>query len=257
MSKSKRVICEKDEKFVYIPIIESLKQILTNGRISGMVLRKPKCCDKGVFYDVQDGSIYQDDKYFEEHENTLCIVLYHDELEVCNPLGSNAGVHKLDMYYFTIANLCPKFRSKRCAVHLFAIANADLVKKYSIDTIMQPLLDDLNVLYRGCNMIVDGVEKVIHGKVLMCTGDTLGQHYWGGYKKVLEQRFRSVVTVNVHLNKCKQTSLKKRLLYAQKRHTVLSAMPLNRHQLHLFRKIYKQLMGLHEEVYFASYLHLM
>ena len=188
--KSNRVIYEKDEKFVYIPILESLKQILTNSRISKMVLRKPKCCDKDVFYDVQDGSIYQDDKYFEEHENTLCIVLYHDELEVCNPLGSNAGVHKLDMYYFTIANLCPKFRSKRCAIHLFAIANADLVKKYSIDTIMQPLLDDLNVLYRGCNMIVDGVEKIIHGKVLMCTGDTLGQHYWGGYKEGVGAAFQ-------------------------------------------------------------------
>ena len=124
MSKSKRVICEKDKKFVYIPILESLKQILTNGRISEMVLRKPKCCEKGVFYDVQDGSIYKNDKYFKEHENTLCIVLYHDELEVCNLFGSNAGVHMLDMYYFTIANLCPKFRSKRCAVHLFAIANA-------------------------------------------------------------------------------------------------------------------------------------
>ena len=117
-------------------MLESLKEILTNERISGMILRKPKCCGKSVFYDVQNGSIYQNDKYFQEHRNILCIVLYHDELEVCNPLGSNAGVHKLDMFYYTIANLCPKFRSKRCAVHFFAIAYADLVKKYSIDTIM-------------------------------------------------------------------------------------------------------------------------
>ena len=102
---------------------------------------------------------------------------------MCNPLGSNAGVHKLDMYYYTIANLSPKFRSKRCAVHLFAIANADLVKKYGIDTIMKPLVDDLNMLYKGYKMEINGVEKVIHGKVLICAGDTLGQHYWGGYKE--------------------------------------------------------------------------
>ena len=101
---------------------------------------------------------------------------------MCNPLGSNAGVQKLDMYYYTIANLCPKFRSKHCAIHLFAIANADLVKKYGINIIMQPLVDNLNILYRGCNMEFNSVEKVIYGKVL-CAGDTLGQHCWGGYKE--------------------------------------------------------------------------
>ncbi|XP_028417997.1 uncharacterized protein LOC114542721 [Dendronephthya gigantea] len=183
INSGKRLISEKSEKFVYIPILESIKQILSNKRISTILLKKPKCCQDGVLYDVHDGLLYQSDHYFDEHENTLCIVLYHDELEVCNPLGSNAGVHKLDMYYFTIANLCPKFRSKCCAVHLFAIANADLVKKYGINTVMQPVIDDLNILYQGCKMEINGVEKVIHGKVLLCAGDTLGQHYLGGFKE--------------------------------------------------------------------------
>ena len=190
MKKGKMQICEQEETFVYIPILESLKQMLSNKRISSLVLKKPKCCAGGVFHDIQDGCIYQNDKYFDEHENALCIVLYHDELEVCNPLGSNAGTHKLDMYYYTIANLCPKYRSKRCAVRLFAIANADLVKKYGIDYIMQPLVDDLNTLYAGYHMNISGVDKVIYGKVLMCTGDTLGQHYWGGFKEGVGAAFQ-------------------------------------------------------------------
>ena len=188
--KGKMRICEQDETFVYIPILESLKQILSNKRISSLVLKKPNCCAEGAFHDVQDGCIYQNDDYFEEHENALCIVLYHDELEVCNPLGSNAGTHKLDVYYYTIANLCPKYRSKRCAIRLFAIANADLVKKYGIDCIMQPLVDDLNTLYAGCNMNINGVDKIIYGKVLMCTGDTLSQHYWGGFKEGVGAAFQ-------------------------------------------------------------------
>ena len=96
--------------------------------------------------------------YFKKHENALCIILYHDELEVCNSLGSNAGVNKLDMYYYTVANLCPKFRSKHCAVHLFAIANADLLKKYGINAIMNPLVDDLNTLYKGCKMEINSMK---------------------------------------------------------------------------------------------------
>ena len=59
----KRVFTEKSERFVYIPILESLKQILTNNRMSTMILRKPKRCDTGVFYDVQDGLFYQNDDY--------------------------------------------------------------------------------------------------------------------------------------------------------------------------------------------------
>jgi hypothetical protein len=87
-----RVIYEKEENFIYIPILESLKQMLSNERISSMVMRKPKCCNHGVFYDIQDGKIYQDDEYFKQHENALSLVLYHDELEVCNPIGNNAGI---------------------------------------------------------------------------------------------------------------------------------------------------------------------
>ena len=179
----KRIICEKDETFIYIPILKSLQQLLSNKRIASMVLEKPKCCHPGVYYDIHDGKIYKDDDYFDNHENTMSLILYHDELEVANPLGSRAGVHKLDMYYYSMGNISPKFRSKRCAVRLFAIANADLVKKYGIDCIMKPLVDDLQLLYEGYTFEVGGIEKVIHGKVLMCNGDTLGQHYWGGYKE--------------------------------------------------------------------------
>jgi hypothetical protein len=32
-------------------------------------------------------------------------------------------------------------------------------------------------------MTVDGIEKIVFGKVLVCAGDTLGQHLWGWYKE--------------------------------------------------------------------------
>ena len=123
----KLVISEKDETFIYIPILESLKQLLSNKRIAAIILRKPKLCEAGVMYDICDGSIYQNDEYSKEHPDALVLILYHDKLEVCNPLGSKAGTHKVDMFYYTVANLGPKFRSKVAAVRLLAIANANLV----------------------------------------------------------------------------------------------------------------------------------
>ena len=103
------------------------------------------------------------------------IVLYHDELEVYNPLGGNAGVHKVDMFYFCVGNLDPKFCSKHCAARLLAIANAALVKKYGIESILQPVIQDLAQLNEGVVMNVNGAKRVFHGKVVICAGDMLGQ----------------------------------------------------------------------------------
>lgn len=181
--KHKLVIDEKDETFIYIPIIESLNQLLSNKRIAAVMLRKPTLCEDGVLYDICDGCMYRNDEYFKEHPDALVLILYHDELEVCNPLGSRAGTHKVDMFYYTVANLGPRFRSKVAAVRLLAIANANLVKRYGIESIMNPIIQDINILYSGVQMWINGVERPVFGKVLSCNGDTLGQHLWGGYKE--------------------------------------------------------------------------
>ena len=48
----KRSICEQNETFIYIPILKSLQQLLSNKRITSMVLEKPKYCQPGVYREV-------------------------------------------------------------------------------------------------------------------------------------------------------------------------------------------------------------
>ena len=180
---AKMIIQQKEECFIYIPILKSIEQMLSNSRIKSFILKAPSFCEKDIYYDICDGSLFRNDNYFKEHRTALSIILYHDELEVCNPLGSNAGVHKIDMFYYTLGNLTPKFRSKHCAVRLLAIANANLVKKYGIDKILSPIISDLKDLHDGVIMDFNNKEVEMFGKVLICTGDTLGQHLWGGFKE--------------------------------------------------------------------------
>lgn len=71
----KRVISEKDECFTYIPLLESLQQLLSNERISTIILREPTPCQPGLFYDICDGKVYQNDEYFQQHKDALMIVL--------------------------------------------------------------------------------------------------------------------------------------------------------------------------------------
>lgn len=180
--KNKRVLVTKEECFIYIPFLDSLAQLFSNKRIAKLIFKKPYHSDTEIFYDICDGEFFKNDTLFKNHEDALIILIYHDALEVCNPLGSHAGVHKLDMFYYTLGNLNPKFRSKRCAIRLLGIVNSKLVKKYGYNAILKPMIRDIKKLENGESMHVAGKERKVFGKVVSCAGDTEGQHEWGGFK---------------------------------------------------------------------------
>jgi len=47
--------------------------------------------------DYCDASFIKNDPYFQDNENALQLVLYFDEVEVCDALASHRGQHKLGM----------------------------------------------------------------------------------------------------------------------------------------------------------------
>ena len=52
-------------------------------------------CQSEVLSDFCDGSYYRSHQLFSTHANALQIMLYYDDIEVCNPLGSHTKKHKL------------------------------------------------------------------------------------------------------------------------------------------------------------------
>ena len=42
-----------------------------------------------------DGSLFESHTLFQAFPDALQLIIYFDELEVCNPLGSHSGIHKL------------------------------------------------------------------------------------------------------------------------------------------------------------------
>lgn len=46
------------------------------------------------------------------------------------------------------------------------------------------------MLYDGYQIEINGNQTTIFGKLLMCTGDTLGQHLWGGFKEGVGAAFQ-------------------------------------------------------------------
>ena len=50
------------------------------------------------------------------------------------------------MFYFTLANIHPKFRSKLRGIQLLALCKQKYLKTYGINAILHPLIEDIKKL---------------------------------------------------------------------------------------------------------------
>lgn len=176
----KRLICEQDDTMVYIPILDSPQQLLLNSKIADIITTPHQTCKEGFLFDICDSERIKNNSIFIEHPNGLQIILYHDEIEVCNPLGTHVGKHKIDLYYYTLGNIGPKYRSKLCAIRLLAIVKAKDVSMYRQNKTLTPIINDLHTLANGYTFVVSGHPMELFSGVVSCLGDTKGQQQWGG-----------------------------------------------------------------------------
>ena len=65
-----------------------------------MVFRVKKEHNEDVFYDIYDAMLYKNDAFFSGKDHTLELIIYHDDLEVCNPRGSKTRKHKNDVLLY-------------------------------------------------------------------------------------------------------------------------------------------------------------
>ncbi len=81
----------------YFSLAESLAVIIQKYK---SVLNYCQSCFNGIeFINFKFG------KYYVSVEgDPLCLQIYYDDIEVCNPLGAKAKIHKLAMFYYIISN---------------------------------------------------------------------------------------------------------------------------------------------------------
>ena len=113
--------------------------------------------------DYCDGILFKQHPLYSIESHALQIILYYDELELYNPLGTSAKIHKIGkldvnkcvpnitlLYYrgilLSVGNLSPKFRSSLNSIHLISIAKSSVIQKYGPDKILQPFMADIKEL---------------------------------------------------------------------------------------------------------------
>ncbi|KAK3909765.1 ERO1-like protein alpha, partial [Frankliniella fusca] len=119
------------------------------------------------------------------HPDACRIVLYYDDAEVCDPIGSASGRHKLGMFYIFLENVGPCHRQRLELISLLLVVDSALLKcetggGLGIDLILEEIVDDLKKLENGVTL-QNG--KILYATVIACIGDNLGCHTVAGLKE--------------------------------------------------------------------------
>jgi len=135
-----------------------------------------------MLHDFTDGRMWQNSTVNLDSGMYVRIHLYSDEFELCNPLGSRRGEHKVCAFYFLVGNLETKYWSSLSNIHLAMLCKYKHVKNIGYKKILEPLLDDIRVLEtEGIVVAIDSIEHRIFGTVVTLSGDNLTSHMLGGF----------------------------------------------------------------------------
>lgn len=59
-------------------------------------------------------------------------------------------IYILALFYYTLANFEPKYRSTLRSIQLIAVVTQPLLKEYGFKRILQPFIDDMNKMRDVC-----------------------------------------------------------------------------------------------------------
>ncbi|XP_064389680.1 uncharacterized protein LOC135337642 [Halichondria panicea] len=173
---------EVEAKGYYIDLWESLKSLLSNPAVREEIIGKSHVSTDGISCAISVmGTLLRNILHvFRAHPDGL---QYHDDIEVCNPLGTSAGVHKLGVFYYTLGNIRPVFRSSLQAIQLLGVAKSSDMNQSARDILLRNFVQCMKLLStdEGYRLELDSGVVVLHGAVVCLCGDIPASNFLGGF----------------------------------------------------------------------------
>nr|XP_054757254.1 uncharacterized protein LOC129263367 [Lytechinus pictus] len=139
-----------------------------------------------ILQDFQDGELCK--SHLNIYGHKVLLLIYGDDVEVCNPLGSRK--HKIGLMYFTIKSLPRKYTSALEHIYLLAVYNNNDAKAYGMDQILRPIINDLKSLESdGIDIETDVFSGNIRFGVAQVVGDNMGVHGLLGFVESFSANF--------------------------------------------------------------------
>lgn len=165
----------------YIPIEKVIAAVMHSNSVLNCI-ENNHCSNDDIMRDFCDGSYIRNSEYFQRNSEALQIIMFYDDAEFCNPIGHRTKKHSMGLFYWTLGNLPPSCRSTYSSIFLLAVAKTKHLKKWGIGNLLVDFLGTLQRLDQGITVNINGLEKIIHGRLVAAPCDSLGSAFLGGYK---------------------------------------------------------------------------
>ena len=179
-------ILEKKRVGYIIRLQDSLQSLLQMPEVWQQV---NSCHDSSDEFmrDMCDGDYVRSHPIFARNRKALQLVVNTDDLEVVNPLGSHVKKHKVTMFYYSIANIRPDYRSRLHVIQLLAVAKTKDLRANDCKCerlLLQDFIDTVNKLSGGgIEMVLHGSKQLVEGALVAVCADTLAAQWIGGFKE--------------------------------------------------------------------------
>lgn len=126
------------------------------------------------------------------------LVLYYDDFEVLNPLGSHAGCYKIGSIYYTIMTIPPEYAARLENIFLALIFYSDDRGFYRNEKIFHVLIEELNILEKDGIFVNEenGSQLNIKFGLVTITGDNLALNSILGYTESFSSTYYCRVCIS-------------------------------------------------------------
>lgn len=168
----KQVLSMQPFQYYIVPLKDILEKLFSNDVFVNMandyMLQKNDCIG-----DVKDGKMYEN-----LPSNTFPFVIFFDEIETGNCLGSHKTEYKVGVFYFSLRCFPPIFYSKLGNIYLYAVVPSKATEYKYMNQIVSNLTQEINYLQTNGIEIKKNCYKF---KLVGLIGDNLGQHQVLGF----------------------------------------------------------------------------
>ena len=166
----------KPDTYQYVPIQDSLRLLLEDDTYIKQKLEDPYCQDEDVVKDTRDGVAFKENPFFRDNPDAIGLIVFVDELEICNPLGAAKTRHKINCSYYSLVQIQPALRSKVQSIQLVSLVTSKVWKKHGNAECNAKFISDLKVLEDLGMKIMKPFETTLKVGLAYIIGDNLGQH---------------------------------------------------------------------------------
>lgn len=130
-----------------------------------------------ILSNLVHGSLWKEVVEKSEAQLVLPLVMFFDDMEPLNPLGSHAGSYKLGLLYYTIATIPPAYASRLENLFLALLFYSSDRSYFGNDKTFKILLAELEYLHnQGIWINAEGGQHNVKFVLITISGDNLGLH---------------------------------------------------------------------------------